>query len=63
MKKNVGGIDRGLRIIIGLVIGVLGVVFKTWWGLLGIIPLLTGFIRFCPLYEPLKISSSKSKHE
>lgn len=61
MKKNIGGIDRGLRIIIGLAIGVLGIVFKTWWGLLGIIPLLTGLIRFCPLYEPFKISSAKPK--
>ena len=61
MKKNVGGIDRGLRIAIGLAIGVLGILFKTWWGLVGIIPLLTGFIRFCPIYEPLKISSHKPK--
>ncbi len=63
MKKNVGGIDRGIRIAIGLAIGVLGILFKTWWGLLGIIPLLTGLIRFCPMYQPLKISSSKSKSE
>ncbi len=61
MEKNVGGIDRVLRIAIGLAIIVLGIVFKTWWGLLGIIPLLTGFVGFCALYRPFRISSTKRK--
>lgn len=51
MKSNVGGIDRVLRIVIGLVLigltlsGTIGV-----WGWLGIVPLATGVIGWCPPY-------------
>lgn len=49
---NVGGIDRVLRIIAGLLI--LSLVFvgpQTPWGWIGLIPLLTGVFSFCPLYS------------
>ena len=62
MMANVGGIDRALRIIIGLVL--ISLVFigpKTPWGWIGVIPLATGFIRFCPLYPLFKFSSCKTK--
>ncbi len=59
MKTNVGSIDRLLRIILGLIIAIVGVVFDSWWGLVGIIPLATGLFQFCPLYLPLKISTLK----
>lgn len=59
MKCNVGSVDRLLRIIIGLVIALLGVVFDSWWGLIGIVPIATGLFRFCPLYLPFKISTDK----
>lgn len=59
MKCNVGTVDRLLRIIIGLVIALLGVVFDSWWGLVGIVPIATGLFRFCPLYVPFKISTDK----
>ena len=51
MKTNVGGIDRILRIVIGLVLigltltGTIGV-----WGWLGVVPLATGAIGWCPPY-------------
>lgn len=51
MKSNVGGIDRILRIVLGLVLigltftGTIGV-----WGWLGIVPLATGAIGWCPPY-------------
>lgn len=61
MKCNVGSIDRLLRIIVGLLIAILGVVFNSWWGLLGIIPLATGLFRFCPLYVPFKLSTDKKE--
>ena len=57
MKANVGNIDRLLRIIAGLVIGILGIWFDSWWGLIGIVPLATGLFKWCPLYVPLKIST------
>ena len=49
--KNVGSIDRVLRIIVGL--GLISMVFvgpQTPWGWVGVVPLLTAFISFCPLY-------------
>lgn len=61
MKGNVGSIDRLLRIVVGLLIAILGVVFNSWWGLVGIIPLATGLFKFCPLYLPLKISTVKKE--
>ncbi len=57
MKKNIGNIDRALRIIIGLGLIAYGIANHSWIGALGAIPLLTAFIRFCPLYCPLGIST------
>lgn len=61
MKGNVGSIDRLLRIILGLIIAILGVVFDSWWGLIGIVPIATGLFSFCPFYVPLKISTAKKE--
>ncbi|MGE3690239.1 MAG: DUF2892 domain-containing protein [Novosphingobium sp.] len=50
--QNVGGIDRFARILIGIVL--IALVFvgpKTPWGWLGLIPLVTGIFRTCPLYR------------
>ena len=53
MKFNVGGLDRMLRIALGLVLIVLAAMgIIGWWGWLGVIPLATGLLRFCPLYRP-----------
>ena len=58
MKSNVGGIDRILRIVIGLVLiglaatGTVGV-----WGWIGIVPLATAALGFCPLYTALGFST------
>ncbi len=52
MKKNVGGIDRVIRIVLGVVL--LSLIFigpKTLWGLVGLIPLLTGIFGYCGLYS------------
>ena len=62
MTKNLGSIDRVLRVILGLVL--LGLYFfgpQTPWGLIGIIPILTATVGFCPAYLPLKISTLKKK--
>lgn len=56
MSANVGMLDRVLRIILGLVL--LSLVFvgpKTYWGLIGVIPLATALFSFCPLYTMLGI--------
>jgi len=62
MNKNVGGIDRILRILAGIALialagfGVVGV-----WGFIGVIPLATGLIGWCPAYLPLGIKTCRSK--
>jgi hypothetical protein len=58
MKLNVGGIDRILRIVVGLALigatlaGVIGV-----WGWIGVVPLLTGTFKFCPVYPLLGMNT------
>ncbi len=60
MKGNIGSIDRLIRIILGLIIAIAGVLFDSWWGLIGIIPLATGLFKFCPLYFVFKFSTVKN---
>ncbi|MDR1967718.1 MAG: DUF2892 domain-containing protein [Burkholderiaceae bacterium] len=58
MKFNVGGIDRLLRIVVGIALialSVFGVV--GWWGYIGVIPLVTGLFRFCPAYTMLGMNT------
>jgi hypothetical protein len=55
--KNIGNTDRIIRIILGLVIAVLGIVFKSWLGLIAIVPLATAAVSTCPLYLPFGIST------
>jgi hypothetical protein len=59
MKKNVGTIDKAVRIIAGL--GLIGyAIFSgAWWGYLGIVPLVTAFMGTCPAYLPFGISTCK----
>lgn len=60
MQCNVGKTDRILRIIIGLVIVAAGILYQSWWGLIGLVPLATGLFRFCPLYTLFKFNTIKS---
>jgi membrane-associated protease RseP (regulator of RpoE activity) len=58
MKANVGTIDRALRIIGGIVLITLAAtgIFAPW-GWIGVIPLLTGIFKFCPVYPLLGITT------
>jgi len=60
MSKNVGKIDSSIRIILGLIIVLLGFYFQSWWGLIGIIPIFTAFISWCPLYSIFRLSTCKT---
>lgn len=56
--KNAGTTDRVIRVVLGLLIlstVVMGP--QTYWGLVGLIPLLTGLIGYCPLYQILGFST------
>lgn len=63
MKANVGSLDRALRIIVGLAALGLGYYCHSWWGLIGLLPILTAVIRFCPAYVPLGLSSCAKKQD
>jgi hypothetical protein len=60
MKKNVGGIDRILRLVVGLALIGWGVMTGNLWGAVGLVPLLTALIGWCPAYLPFGISSCKT---
>ena len=63
MKTNVGGIDRLLRITLGVILvalaatGTVGI-----WGWLGLVPLATGLLGWCPPYSLLGINTCKNKN-
>jgi sulfite exporter TauE/SafE len=59
MKTNIGSTERLLRIIAGVVIIGLGLYYGSWWGVIGLVPLLTGLSRFCPLYSMLGMNTCK----
>jgi hypothetical protein len=61
MTCNMGTTDRIIRLVIGAAIAAAGFYFKSWWGLLAVIPLATAALGFCGLYVPLKISTIKKK--
>lgn len=61
MQANVGSLDKTLRIVIGLAL--ISIVFvgpQTPWGWIGLVPLVTALIGWCPLYKVLGISSCKA---
>jgi len=60
MKANVGGVDKVIRVVLGLVIITLGIVYKSWWGAIGVLTLATVAFSFCPLYTVLGISTRKA---
>lgn len=61
MKTNVGSIDRILRVIVGLAALGAGLYFKNLLGLLGLVPLLTAALGFCPVYPLLGLNTCPLK--
>lgn len=60
--KNVGNVDRVIRILLS--IGLFSLLFvlggnQRWWGLLGLIPLITAIAGTCPLYSVFHISTRR----
>lgn len=60
MKRNIGNVDRTIRIIVGL--GLLSLVFilegnARWWGLIGLVPIATAAMGYCPPYAWMGIST------
>lgn len=64
MTKNVGGIDKIIRIVLGLVLIGLAVTGTVgWWGYLGIVPLATGLMGWCPPYALLGFNTCSVKKD
>lgn len=64
MKANVGGIDRILRVVVGVVLVALAATgFVGIWGWIGAVPLLTGLIGWCPAYPLLGMSTCSMKKQ
>ena len=59
MKANIGNTDRVIRIVLGLGIIVWGYLNQNWLGTIGLVPLATAFLRWCPAYLPFGISTCK----
>ena len=60
MKCNMGKADRIIRGIVGIGVIGAGVYFQNWWGAIGIVPLGTALIGWCPAYYPFGMSSCKT---
>jgi len=59
MLCNVGKTERVIRVIVGLAIIAAGFSYNSWWGAIGLVPLLTGITGYCPPYQMLGISTNK----
>ncbi|KUJ73733.1 hypothetical protein AVO45_14180 [Ruegeria marisrubri] len=62
MIRNEGTIDRAARVVLGLIL--LSLTFtgpQTMWGLVGLVPLLTGLLGYCPLYRIFGLSTCPMK--
>ena len=58
MKPNVGTLDRAARVVVGVALIALAATGTVGlWGYIGIVPLATAFMRFCPLYVPLGLNT------
>ena len=57
MTKNVGSLDKTIRLIVGIFIIVAGVINESLLGAIGLIPIATALINWCPLYPIFKINT------
>ena len=63
MKANVGGIDKILRILAGVALLAWAVMGGPVWAWIGVVPLLTGLVGFCPIYPLLGLSTCPVKKD
>lgn len=60
MKKNVGGIERAARAIVGIAVIAVGVYYQSWWGAIGAVLLVTAALGWCPPYALLGINTAQA---
>ena len=61
MTRNMGSADRIIRAVVGIAILAAGYSFQSWWGLIGIVPLATALIGWCPAYLPFGLSTCRGR--
>ncbi len=59
MQCNVGKTDRAIRMIAGVVVIGAGIYYQSWWGAIGVVPIITGYLRWCPPYQLIGLSTNK----
>lgn len=57
MTKNVGTVDRVIRVVVGLALIAYGVMNSSWIGAIGLVPLATAAMGWCPAYLPIGLST------
>ena len=57
MKINIGNIDRAIRLVIGIGIAIGGIIFESYWGIIGVVILATAVFSYCPIYALLGINT------
>jgi len=57
MKKNIGTLERIIRILLGIALFAVGFYYESLWGLVGVIPLISGISGLCPLYAVFGFST------
>lgn len=62
-QKNVGGLDKKLRIVLGLLVILVALYYESWWAILGVIILGTGLFSRCGLYKFFGINTANCKCE
>ena len=63
MKSNVGGIDRTLRIVVGLGLVAWAIMGGPVWAWIGVLPIATGTLGWCPAYLPFGLSTCSTKKQ
>lgn len=61
MQANVGKTEKVIRIVAGVAIIGAGVATGSWWGAVGLVPLVTGLVNWCPAYQLVGVSTCKVK--
>lgn len=63
MTKNIGKVDKVARIVVGVIFIVLGMMTGSWLGIIGIIPIATAVLNWCPFYTLLNMNTCNDKFE
>jgi hypothetical protein len=61
MKRNIGKSDKVVRLVVGAAVIAAGVYFQSWWGVIGVMPILTALMGRCPPYALLGINTCQTK--